>query len=720
MKMMFGTKYSCPHILAYCNLAQVGSNSNKTVPVAQGFETTRYLHDTRQTTPRGIAALTDCSSRLIVVLKLHFPSQFPQGIAVLRLTTFTMLFSGLVACSQAQSQETPVVERTSTQDPKADVAQIETQVKLTKFKNLLEEITKLELELASVVYVDQKDAERSEPLLIQKQKLLDKLKVEATATREQLDKLGVPLTKEQIAQNEAESKLWHETMEKFNGLVKEQKWREAEQLANEIASKFGSEDALIQGMLWTSINGERKAQGLAPLIRETSAPDAKTPIITLYSLKDKLPKADDEVPVFVDVLTQCISAAIEPGGTARSESKLAYDAENQRLVVVGSNPQHQLVTAILKRVNKTRNGEPPKTPTSAIETNARQAMTTFQNRLAWAKRFKIESISRYTRKDVGRIEDRSILASDGKQIIHRLTSDMLDKPADFIARSLTTFGLHTGNSFLGGTCITGQPMKTGGFTQKDEKERKWGLWERSCRKLDGLRAGNEGLTVVELLLKAMEIAVTKETLGEVPCFRVSSKDEWGTTEAWIESNGKNRLLQWESRKERGNKFSGRRHGEHRDTANYESTVERVTGIQYQEFVGIPIAVRGTVVNVATPNGRQEEHLSTEIERTSVALQPGFSDESVFEPSFEEGARITDWDSTNPDEHFRWRSGQLGKRQNSEIQLQSLLKLFPAADANNDGWLTQYEARECFPDADANDDGKLTPVEIRNYLARQKN
>lgn len=256
------------------------------------------------------------------------------------------------------------------QNLETSVAQIETQVKLSKYKNLLEEISKLELELASVVYVDQKDAEQSEPLLFQKEHRLEKLKAEATATREQLDKLGVPHTKEQLAKNEAESKLWHETMEKVNGLVKEQKWREVEQLANEMASRFGSEDALIQAMLWTSINGQRKSQGLAPLIREMKAPDTKTPIITMYSLQDVLPKADKEVPVFVDVLTQCISAAIEQGGTEESKSKIIYDTENKRLMVVASKPQQQLVNAILKRVNKTKNAELQKTTTSTERQSA--------------------------------------------------------------------------------------------------------------------------------------------------------------------------------------------------------------------------------------------------------------------------------------------------------------------------------------------------------------
>jgi hypothetical protein len=171
----------------------------------------------------------------------------------------------------------------------------------------------------------------------------------------QADQKGVPLTKEQLAKNEAESKLWHETMEKFNDLVKDQKWREAEDLANETASKFGYEDELVQGMLWTSINAQRKAQGLAPLIREMKAADTKPLIITLYSLKDILPKADKDVPVFVDVLSQCISAAIESGGTEKSETKIVYNAANERLLVLASKPQHQLVAAILKRLNKTTN-----------------------------------------------------------------------------------------------------------------------------------------------------------------------------------------------------------------------------------------------------------------------------------------------------------------------------------------------------------------------------
>lgn len=194
----------------------------------------------------------------------------------------------------------------------------------------------------------------------------------------QTDPKGVPLPEEQIAKNEAESKLWHETMEKFNSLVEDQKWREAEDLANETASKFGSEDVLIQAMLWTSINGQRKSQGLAPLIREMKAPNTKAPIITAYSLQDALPTVQKDVPVFVNILTECISAAIESGGPKTSETKIVYDAENKRLLVVASKTQQQLVDAILNRVNKKTNGEPQKERTKS-ETQLQSLLKLYPN-----------------------------------------------------------------------------------------------------------------------------------------------------------------------------------------------------------------------------------------------------------------------------------------------------------------------------------------------------
>jgi hypothetical protein len=270
----------------------------------------------------------------------------------------------------------------------------------------------------------------------------------------------------------------------------------------------------------------------------------------------------------------------------------------------------------------------------------------------------MESISRYTHKDLGRVEDRSILASDGEQIFHRHESNSIDRPANFVGRSLTSFGLYTGDSYLGGTVLTGMPMQTGGFTKDKKEEQRWGLLERTGLHLEGYNSGNEGQTVLELLLKAKKIEVSKEKLGESDCFRISNKDEWGAITVWIEATGPNRLIQWESLKERGNRFSGSRHGEHRDTSNHESTGNRVANIQYRDFDGIPIAVRGTIVYFRTPNGGQKEHFSSECERTSVVLNPDFSKESLFQPLFAENARISDSDSFDVDSYFRWRGGQL--------------------------------------------------------------
>ncbi len=118
------------------------------------------------------------------------------------------------------------------------------------------------------------------------------------------------------------------------------------------------------------------------------------------------------------------------------------------------------------------------TPSSAamakeLDADARQAMSTHQNRLVWTNRFKFDSIRRYTHKEVGRVEERSTLASDGKRFVHRHQSLNLDQPADFFGRSLTSFALYTGDSFMGGTCLTGQPMKTGGYSRQNAEEHAW-------------------------------------------------------------------------------------------------------------------------------------------------------------------------------------------------------------------------------------------------------
>ena len=110
-----------------------------------------------------------------------------------RLAALTALLLFLGTNSQSEAQEAQFAERTATQNLDAVVSKIEMQVQLSKLKKLFEKIAECELEVATVVFADPEDEKRSGPLLFQKQKMLDNLKAEAKATREQLDKLVAKL-----------------------------------------------------------------------------------------------------------------------------------------------------------------------------------------------------------------------------------------------------------------------------------------------------------------------------------------------------------------------------------------------------------------------------------------------------------------------------------------------------------------------------------------------
>jgi beta-lactamase regulating signal transducer with metallopeptidase domain len=171
----------------------------------------------------------------------------------------------------------------------------------------------------------------------------------------QADTKEVQKDKEQKAKDTAESKQWHETLEKFNRLVTDGDWQKAEQLANETASKFGHDDALVQNMLLTSINGMRKSQGLAPIIIQKLLADPKAdeiPIVVLYSLKDFLPANAAEKEKFVDILTQCILASIANDGSDKPAVKVHYDTVNHGLIVLACKPQQKLTAEILKRIGQ--------------------------------------------------------------------------------------------------------------------------------------------------------------------------------------------------------------------------------------------------------------------------------------------------------------------------------------------------------------------------------
>lgn len=110
-----------------------------------------------------------------------------------RLAALTALVFFLGTDFRIEAQEAPFAERTASQNLDAIVAQMEMQVQLSKFRKLFEKIAEHELEVATMVFADQEDAEQSGPVLSQKAKLIEKLKTEATTTREHLDKLVAKL-----------------------------------------------------------------------------------------------------------------------------------------------------------------------------------------------------------------------------------------------------------------------------------------------------------------------------------------------------------------------------------------------------------------------------------------------------------------------------------------------------------------------------------------------
>jgi beta-lactamase regulating signal transducer with metallopeptidase domain len=169
------------------------------------------------------------------------------------------------------------------------------------------------------------------------------------------DTKSVQKDKEQQAKDLAESRQWHETMEKFNRHVRDGDWQKAEQLANETASKFGHDDALVQHMLLSSINGVRKSQGLAPIIVKKLVMDPKadeTPVLVFYSLKEFLPANAVDKEKFVEILTQCVLASIANDGSDMPSVKVHYDTVNHGLIVLECKPQQKLTAEILKRIGQ--------------------------------------------------------------------------------------------------------------------------------------------------------------------------------------------------------------------------------------------------------------------------------------------------------------------------------------------------------------------------------
>ena len=246
--------------------------------------------------------------------------------------------------------------------------------------------------------------------------------------------------------------------------------------------------------------------------------------------------------------------------------------------------------------------------------------------------------------------------------VHR-TNTWDDKPKDFPGNT-TDFELDDGESFLSRTTSVGQKKLTGGITVRNREQKRWKLLEASGNfALEGHCWGNEGMTVMQILLKAKAPQVAKEKVGSHDCLRISDKNEWGTMSIWIDEASSRKLRKVSVRKERQNRYSKSRFNEHRDTTRYESCSMEVADIQYVTIDGTEVANAGTFRMTSVENGGKSVVGSYKIERSNIEIAPSFK-AGTFEPDFDEGARITDWDSADRNSSFRWKGGKLVKLQQS--------------------------------------------------------
>jgi hypothetical protein len=213
--------------------------------------------------------------------------------------------------------------------------------------------------------------------------------------------------------------------------------------------------------------------------------------------------------------------------------------------------------------------------------------------------------------------------------------------------------------FIGRTTTVGQKKLTGLMTIKGRQKASWRMFESSSSfAMEGHFPGNQGRTLMEILMESKEPDVRMEKIGDHDCLRISDRNDWGTMIVWIDAGPSRRLRQWESSKERGNRFADGRVGEDKDTANLESFSYFVEDIQYQVLDGIEIAVSCRLRSTSIPNGGTKQETSSEYRRTEIHLRPDFASNNPFVHDFDNGARINDGDAFDRDAAFRWQDGKL--------------------------------------------------------------
>lgn len=298
-----------------------------------------------------------------------------------------------------------------------------------------------------------------------------------------------------------------------------------------------------------------------------------------------------------------------------------------------------------------------------LQLEARKALQKSLESLRWMQKFDMLVTHQYRDLQHGKVTEKEHIRRDAPRMVVNATRIFEEKPN--FAGNLTDWSMDDGEMFISRSTSIGQKKLTGGVTVKRRLQEHWKMLEASGSfAMEGHSWGNGGESLLALLAEAKQPEVRRDKVVDQDCLKISNRSEWGTMTAWIEAGPLRRLLKWECRKERGNRYGDSRVGEDKNTLNLESFERFVDQIKYDTIDGMEIAISCRIRDRFNPGGGKEqdkvkEYLS-EYRRTDINLRPDFTTNNPFTGDFDQGARITDWDSHDRNAAYRWSDGKLTK------------------------------------------------------------
>lgn len=278
---------------------------------------------------------------------------------------------------------------------------------------------------------------------------------------------------------------------------------------------------------------------------------------------------------------------------------------------------------------------------------------------AWDRRFSIRTTVKSQLENGRTVEEELLTRRLHGKWDFQTTLTVVGQPRDYAGNTTNRF-MSDGEAWWGRTTSVGRKRLTGGRTVVRREQFICRALEggSSGFVLDGHFPGNEGKTLVEVLADSRRLDAVEEDVDGCRCLRVSARADYGTISVWLDPMNKYCLRKAMVMKERGNHYSGSRFGEHRDTVGFESYLATLTDVEYKPVGEHQIAASGKLHSTLTRNGQSPEKWVITFRRTEIDLNPEFQGTDAFKPDFDEGAIISDWDSTDRTAAYIWQGGRL--------------------------------------------------------------